>query len=160
MINRYKYGLSIEFVLMIVTWSGLPDITGQVVMVDGSFDPIHEGHIAYFAAAERLGHPVLCNISPDDWTQKKHPVLLSQQPRAFVIDAIRSIAYVHCATTSTRDVLKQLRPIAYVKGNDWLAKGGVPKDEVEICLQLGIEITYVDTVLNSSTKLIEQVRKT
>ena len=70
MINRYKYGLSIEFALMIVTWSGLPDITGQVVMVDGSFDPIHEGNVAYFAAAERLGHPVLCNIAPDDWTKK------------------------------------------------------------------------------------------
>ena len=39
---------------MIVTWSGLPDITGQVVMVDGSFVPIHEGHIEYLAVAERI----------------------------------------------------------------------------------------------------------
>lgn len=128
-------------------------------MVDGSFDPLHEGHIAYFAAAKRLGQPVLCNITRDDWTLKKHPVLLPQQSRAVVIDAIRLIDYVHCATTSTRDVLEHLRPVAYVKGTDWLQRGGVPQDEVAVCEQLGIKIEYVDTVLNSSTKLIEQVRK-
>jgi bifunctional ADP-heptose synthase (sugar kinase/adenylyltransferase) len=144
---------------MIVNWNDLPGIAGQVVLVDGSFDPLHEGHIAYFVAAERLGHPVFCNIAHDDWTKKKHPILLPQESRAVVIDAIRSIAYVHCATTSTRDVLEQLRPIAYIKGTDWLQRGGVPEDEVEVCQKLGIKIQYVDTVLNSSSKLIEQVRK-
>ena len=144
---------------MIISWSGLPSLAGQVVMVDGSFDPLHEGHIAYFVAAKRLGQLILCNITRDDWTIKKHPVLLPQQSRAVVIDAIRFIDYVHCATTSTRDVLEQLRPVAYVKGTDWLQRGGVPQDEVEVCEQLSIKIEYVDTVLNSSTKLIEQVRK-
>ena len=128
-------------------------------MVDGSFDPLHEGHIAYFVAAKRLGQLILCNITRDDWTIKKHPVLLPQQSRAVVIDAIRFIDYVHCATTSTRDVLEQLRPVAYVKGTDWLQRGGVPQDEVAVCEQLGIKIEFVDTVLNSSTKLIEQIRK-
>jgi hypothetical protein len=55
--------------------------------------------------------------------------------------------------------LEQLRPIAYIKGTDWLQRGGVPQDEVEVCQKLGIKIQYVDTVLNSSSKLIEQVRK-
>ena len=143
---------------MIVTWSELPALANQVIMVDGSFDPLHEGHIAYFAAAERLGKPVLCNITPDSWTAQKHPVLLSQNNRAAVIDAIRFVSYVHCSSRTTRDVIKHLRPVAYVKGADWLNRGGIPDEEKKLCDTLGVEVKYVDTVLNSSTRLIDRVR--
>jgi D-beta-D-heptose 7-phosphate kinase/D-beta-D-heptose 1-phosphate adenosyltransferase len=143
---------------MIVAWSDLPQLAGKVVMVDGSFDPLHEGHIAYFDAAAQLGRPVLCNITSDERTSLKHPVLLPQESRARVIDAVRFVSYVHSARGSTRDVLEQLRPHIYVKGNDWLARGGVPSEEVEVCARLSIEVKYVDTVLNSSTWLIERMR--
>jgi len=144
---------------MIVEWHDLPTLSGQVVMVDGSFDPLHEGHVAYFEAAAKIGKPVLCNITSDERTSCKHPVLLAQASRAKVIDAIRFITYVHSAVGSTRDVLAQLRPHAYVKGSDWLSKGGVPTEENSLCAQLGIEVRYVNTVLNSSTRLIEGLRK-
>jgi cytidyltransferase-like protein len=143
---------------MIVTWGELPALANQVVMVDGSFDPLHEGHVAYFAAAKRLGKPVLCNIAPDSWTAQKHPVLLSQDNRAAVIDAIRFVSYVHCSSRTTRDVIKHLRPVAYVKGADWLNRGGIPDEEKKLCDTLGVEVKYVDTVLNSSTRLIDRVR--
>jgi phosphopantetheine adenylyltransferase len=55
---------------MLDAWKGLPNLVGEAVLVDGSFDPLHEGHIAYFVATERLGHPVFCNIAHDDWTKK------------------------------------------------------------------------------------------
>jgi len=143
---------------MIVAWDDLPGLSGRVVMVDGSFDPLHEGHIAYFEAAVKLGKPVLCNITHDDWTSRKHPVLLPQTSRAVVIDSIRHVSYVHCANTTTMDVIDQLCPFAYVKGADWLARGGVPEEERALCERLGVKVEYVDTVLNSSSKLIEQLR--
>ena len=143
---------------MIVASRDLPSLAGQVVMVDGSFDPLHEGHVAYFEAAAAIGRPVLCNITPDDRTSRKHPVLLPQASRAKVIEAIRFVTYVHLAVGSTRDVLAQLRPLAYVKGSDWMRKGGVPSEESDLCTQLGIEVRYVDTVLNSSTLLVERLR--
>jgi len=143
---------------MIVAWNDLPNLAGRVVMVDGSFDPLHEGHIAYFAAAEQLGKPVLCNITHDNWTSRKHPVLLPQNGRAIVIDAIRHVSYVHCAKGPTKEVIEQLHPFAYVKGSDWLQRGGVPEEERSLCERLGIRVEYVDTLLNSSSKLIEQLR--
>jgi cytidyltransferase-like protein len=143
---------------MIVAWDDLPNLAGKVAMVDGSFDPLHEGHIAYFSAAAELGWPLLCNIANDSWTIKKHPVLLGQQSRAVVIDAIRHVSYVHCAEVTTCEVLQKVRPVAYVKGNDWLTRGGVPQEEVDVCQRLRIEIRYVDTVLNSSSRLINQLR--
>ena len=143
---------------MIVAWSELPSLAGKVAMVDGSFDPLHDGHIAYFEATASFGLPVLCNITNDEWTSQKHRILLPQPLRARVIDAIRHVSYVHCATGSTKSVLEQLRPHTYVKGADWKNRGGIPATEAEVCDRLQIRVIYVDTVLNSSSRLIEQLK--
>ncbi len=139
---------------MILETSQLSDYVGQVAMVDGSFDPIHDGHIAYFQRAAEFGIPVLCNVASDSWTVTKHQVLLSQVQRGVVLDAIRYISFVHLSSTSTLEVLKILKPRLYIKGNDWVARGGVPKEEQDACNSLNIEVKYLDTVLNSSTRLL------
>jgi bifunctional ADP-heptose synthase (sugar kinase/adenylyltransferase) len=124
-------------------------------MVDGSFDPIHEGHVAYFESAAVLGLPVLCNIAPDSWTSTKHAVLLSQQQRSGVIDAFRAISYVHASHLPTKEVLQALKPAIYAKGSDWKDRGGIPEAEQQVCDALGIEVVYLDTVLNSSSALLK-----
>jgi len=139
---------------MILETSQLSDYVGQVAMVDGSFDPIHDGHIAYFQRAAEFGIPVLCNVASDSWTVTKHQVLLSQMQRGVVLDAIRFISFVHLSSTSTLEVLKILKPRLYIKGNDWIARGGVPKEEQDACNSFNIEVKYLDTVLNSSTQLL------
>lgn len=140
---------------MIVPTGQLDDLRKAVVLVDGGFDPLHAGHIAYFEAASKLGVPVLCNVSSDDWVARKHPVVLPQADRAVVVDAIRWISYVHLSTTTTADVLQRLRPRYYVKGTDW--EGRLPGDEQAICASLGIEIRFVDTVTHSSSELVERM---
>jgi len=139
---------------MIIETAQLSDYGGQVAMVDGSFDPMHDGHIAYFRGAAEFGIPVLCNVASDSWTVTKHQVLLSQAQRGVVIDAIRYISFVHLSSISTLEVLKLLKPRLYIKGNDWIARGGVPKEEQDACNSLNIEVKYLDTVLNSSTQLL------
>ena len=144
---------------MIIGWEELPNFAGKVTMVDGSFDPLHEGHIAYFSAAADLGKPVLCNVANDAWTSRKHAVLLPQSTRAAVIDAVRFISYVHCSDRPTVDVLRQLRPYMYIKGADWRNRGGVPPEERELCEALAIQVTYVETVLNSSSRILSRFRE-
>ena len=141
---------------MIISTSELSSLAGQVTMVDGSFDPLHEGHVAYFKAASKLGIPVLCNIAADAWTSSKHPVLLSQSQRAQVIDAVRYVDYVHLSNTTTLDVLTLLKPKIYAKGKDWLERGGIPVAERMACEKNHIEVQYLDTVLNSSSQLLRQ----
>ena len=141
---------------MIVTTDHLHNYVGKLAMVDGSFDPLHDGHIEYFRAAAAVGHPLLCNIASDKWTSSKHRVLLSQQQRGVVIDAIKYVSFVHLSATTTLNVLELLQPKVYIKGSDWVARGGVPSDEKEICQKLGIEIMYLDTVTNSSSRLLAE----
>jgi bifunctional ADP-heptose synthase (sugar kinase/adenylyltransferase) len=140
---------------VIVATDSLHALPERVVMVDGSFDPIHEGHVAYFESAAVLGLPVLCNIAPDSWTSTKHAVLLSQQQRSVVIDAFRAISYVHASHLSTKEVLQALKPAIYAKGSDWKDRGGIPEAEQHVCDALGIEVVYLDTVLNSSSALLK-----
>lgn len=139
---------------MIVATADLAPYRRAVTMVDGGFDPLHAGHVAYFEAAAGLGLPVLCNVSGDDWVARKHRPLLPQAERAAVIDAIRFVDLVHLSSGSTVDVLAALEPRYYAKGADW--QGRLPAEEAALCAARGIEIVYLDTVLDSSTAILER----
>ena len=139
---------------MIVETSELERHRGRVAMVDGGFDPLHAGHIAYFRAAAELDVPVLCNVSSDEWVSRKHPPLLPHRDRAEVIDAIRYIAYTHPSQVPTVEVLRLLEPRYYAKGEDW--RGRLPKEELDACEEHGIELVYLDTVTHSSTEILRR----
>lgn len=123
-------------------------------MVDGGFDPLHAGHIAYFKAAATLGVPVLCCVASDRYISTKHKPLLPQDARACVIDAVRYIDYVCINESTTAEVLRQLQPRYYVKGKDWESR--LPEAEMAICAECGIEIRYMDTVLDSSSRRLKE----
>jgi cytidyltransferase-like protein len=139
---------------MIVTFDRLPEFRGAVSMVDGAFDPLHAGHVEYFRAAAALGLPLLCNVSSDWYVRTKHAPLLPDWQRAAVIDALRDITYTHLSQYDTETVLEQLQPANYVKGKDW--EGRLPPRQIEICGRLGIQICFLDTVRDSSSRLLRQ----
>ena len=140
---------------MILTFDELPAYRGTVAMVDGAFDPLHRGHIEYFrVASQQLDVPLLCNVASDGYVRTKHPPLLPEDQRAAVVDAIRYISYTHVNQFDTETILKQLRPKYYVKGRDW--DGRLPPEQVRICADYGIGVVYLDTVLDSSSRILEQ----
>ena len=140
---------------MIVGFDELKQYRGTVAMVDGAFDPMHRGHVEYFrAAGEQLGLPLLCNVASDRYVSTKHPPLVPEDQRAAVVDAIRYITYTHINRFDTETILRELQPRYYVKGRDW--EGRLPPDQVAICRECGIEVVYLDTVVDSSSRLLKQ----
>ena len=139
---------------MIVTFEQLKEHRKQVAMVDGAFDPLHRGHIEYFrAAAEQLDVPLLCNVASDRYVRTKHPPFLPEDQRAAIVDAIRYISYTHINQFDTETILSELQPKYYVKGKDW--DGRLPLEQVRICAQHGIEVVYLDTVIDSSSRILK-----
>ena len=139
---------------MMLSFDQLPAYRGAVAMVDGAFDPLHRGHIEYFrAAAERLDVPLLCNVASDAYVRTKHPPLLPEEQRAAIVDAIRYISFTHINRFDTETILRHLRPRYYVKGKDW--EGRLPAEQVRICAEHGIAVVYLDTVLDSSSRILE-----
>ena len=144
---------------MILSFEQLPAHASTVAMVDGAFDPLHAGHIAYFVAAAALDVPLLCNVASDAYVATKHPPLLSEEHRAEVVDAIRYISFTHINHHDTETILEQLRPRYYIKGVDW--QNRLPPRQIEICGHFGIEIVYLDTVRDSSSRILQKfVKKT
>lgn len=142
---------------MIVGAADLDGLRGTVTMVDGGFDPLHPGHIAYFSAAAALGLPLLCSVAPDAWVARKHEPLLDQAERCEVIDAIRQIAYTFPSNSSTEDVLRALRPRFYAKGADW--RDRLPAGEIAACAEHEVEIIFLDTVLASSSEILQRFKE-
>ena len=139
---------------MIIRFEQLKEYRKQVAMVDGAFDPLHRGHIEYFrAAAGQLDVPLLCNVASDRYVRTKHVPLLAEDDRAVVVDAIRFISYTHINQVDTETILRELQPKYYVKGKDW--DGRLPSDQVRICAEYGIEIVYLDTVIDSSSRILK-----
>ena len=124
-------------------------------MVDGAFDPLHRGHIEYFrAAASAVDVPLLCNVASDRYVMTKHRPLLAEDQRAAIIDAIRYVSYTHIYQIDTETVLRQLRPRYYVKGADW--RDRLPSEQLTICAEHNIEIVYLDTILDSSSRILKE----
>lgn len=123
-------------------------------MVDGGFDPLHAGHVAYFKAAAELGAPVLCNIASDQYVAGKHAPFLPEAQRLQIVESIGTIDHVHLNEHDTETILRELQPKYYVKGKDW--EGRLPQEQVEICAEFGIEVVYLDTVLDSSTRILDE----
>lgn len=138
---------------MILDFDQLADHRHQFAMVDGGFDPLHAGHVAYFRAAAELGVPVLCNVACDRYVADKHRPLLPEGHRVQIVHALEMIDHVHLNEHDTETILGQLQPKYYVKGKDW--DGRLPEEQVRICAEHGIEIVYLDTVTDSSTRLLE-----
>ena len=139
---------------MIVSFEQLKGYRKKVAMVDGAFDPLHRGHIEYFrAAAEQLDVPLLCNVASDRYVRSKHPPLLPEDQRAAVVDAIRYISYTYVNQFDTETILRELQPKYYVKGKDW--EGRLPPDQVRICAEHGIGVVYLDTVIDSSSRILK-----
>jgi cytidyltransferase-like protein len=143
---------------VILAFEQLKEYRKKVAMVDGAFDPLHRGHIEYFrAAAEQLDAPLLCNVASDRYVSTKHPPLLPEDQRAAIVDAIRFISYTHVNQFDTETILRELQPKYYVKGKDW--EGRLPPEQVRICHDHGIEVVYLDTVYDSSTRILNEVIK-
>jgi D-glycero-beta-D-manno-heptose 1-phosphate adenylyltransferase len=140
---------------VILEFDQLRQYRQQVAMVDGAFDPLHRGHIEYFrAAATAVSVPLLCNVASDRYVSGKHPPLLPEDQRAAIVDAIRYITYTHVNRFDTETILRELRPKYYVKGKDW--EGRLPPEQERICAEHGIGVVYLDTVLDSSSRILEQ----
>jgi cytidyltransferase-like protein len=143
---------------VILAFEQLKEYRKKVAMVDGAFDPLHRGHIEYFrAAAEQLDVPLLCNVASDRYVSTKHPPLLPEDQRAAIVDAIRFISYTHINQFDTETILRELQPKYYVKGKDW--EDRLPPEQVKICREHGIDVVYLDTVFDSSTRILNDIIK-
>ena len=144
---------------MIKTLKQLQKEKKGLALVDGVFDPLHDGHIEYFRIAKKKSKnlKLVCSCSSDKITITKHPVFLKQNKRIKILESIKYIDYVILNTNTTADLLNKLKPKYYLKGIDW--KNKLPLKEVQICKLNDIKIRYIKAKKNSSSKILREYVK-
>src|SRR5688572_2973583 len=138
---------------MVVSFTDLPKCSNHI-LVDGAFDPLHAGHVAYLEAAAKLfkGKPILCSVASDEQIrQKGREPLLPQASRVAVLEALSHglVNVVHPKDRPTEFVIEKMAPRAYVKGADW--QNRLPPEQESACIRVGAEIVFVPTPKDSST---------
>lgn len=84
----------------------------RVVLVTGGFDPLHSGHIAYFAAAKKLGDVLIVGVNSDEWlVRKKGKPFMPWGERALIVSQLKmvdGIRHFDDSDGSARDAIRKV----------------------------------------------------
>ena len=112
----------------------------KIVLVTGGFDPLHSGHLAYFAEAKKLGDKLIIGLNSDAWlTRKKGRPFMSLQERKAVVSNLKDVDTVvtyNDDDNSSKDAILRVRAqypmaeIIFANGGD-RSDSNIPEMDVE-----------------------------
>jgi D-beta-D-heptose 7-phosphate kinase/D-beta-D-heptose 1-phosphate adenosyltransferase len=127
------------------------------VMVNGTFDVLHPGHIALLNTARSYGDHLVVAIDTDRRVKElkgdKRPIN-NQNDRRIMLSNLKAVDIVELFD-STEELIKLMQrytPDIYVKGSDW------KQDTKSTAHQYCKEVIYYDRIEEySSTRIIQSI---
>jgi D-beta-D-heptose 7-phosphate kinase/D-beta-D-heptose 1-phosphate adenosyltransferase len=126
------------------------------VMVNGTFDIVHKGHIEMLNYARSLGDSLLVAIDTDrrvkELKGESRPIN-NQKDRQFLLENLKCVNWVWTFdnTEELIRIMKLYGPDIYVKGSDWKHDKGSTAEKY--CKQ----VIYYDRTEHSTTKIIQDI---
>ena len=127
------------------------------VMVNGTFDVLHPGHIALLNTARSYGDYLVVAIDTDRRVKElkgdKRPIN-NQNDRRIMLSALKAVDIVDFfdSTEELIKLMERYKPDVYVKGSDW------KHDTKSTAHQYCKEVIYYDRIEEySSTRIIESI---
>ncbi len=132
----------------------------RVVLTNGCFDLLHEGHVVFLSQARALGDVLVVGVNDDASVRRLkgtgRPVV-ELAGRVRVLSALSCVDQVVAFGTDTAaELIARLRPDAYVKGGDYTLD---TLPEAPVLSELGVRVHFLDHVPErSSTRIIERIQ--
>lgn len=132
-----------------------------VVLANGSFDPLHVGHVRYLEDARTHGDFLVVALNNDDSTRRlkgsDRPVV-PELDRAALLAALSCVdAVLLFGTDNVEEILAALRPAVHAKGTDYTE---VTVPEAEAARRLGIRTVITgDAKSHASREIVARVRR-
>ena len=125
------------------------------IIVNGTFDLLHVGHVALLEYARSLGDHVLVCIDSDSRVKQlkgESRPINTQADRAKMLSALRCVNMVQVFDTEEQliEQIKLYQPDIMVKGSDYKGKLIVGES---LCKQ----VIYYDRTKHSTTKTIQHI---
>lgn len=127
------------------------------VMVNGTFDIVHRGHIELLNYAKSLGNQLLVAIDTDRRVKElkgsSRPVN-NQEDRKHLLYNLKAVDIVMLFDSQAEliDIIKEYQPDIYVKGSDW------KHDKQSTAHQYCNKVIYYDRIEPySTTKTIQDI---
>ena len=134
----------------------------KLVLTNGCFDLLHNGHIRYLQQARDCGDALIVAVNSDDSVRElKGPErpLNSETDRAEVLAALRCVDHVTIFEGKrVTDVIRHLSPAVYAKGGDYTMET-LDSEERSALKEVGAEIRLFSLVPGrSTTRLLERAK--
>ena len=127
------------------------------IMVNGTFDILHRGHIELLNYAKSLGNQLLVAIDTDRRVKElkgnSRPIN-NQDDRKLFLYNLKAVDLVMLFDTKEEliNIMKEYKPNIYVKGSDW------KKDRPSTAEQYCEKVIYYDRVGDySTTNIIQRI---
>ena len=126
------------------------------VVVNGTFDILHRGHLEMLHYAKNQGDYLLVCIDSDERVRElkgsTRPIN-NQTDRMFMLNSLKCVDYVKIFNTREElvELIKLYKPDIMVKGSDWKGKSVVAQEHVN-------QVIFYDRIEPySTTKTIEDI---
>ena len=110
------------------------------VLVCGTFDLLHSGHIALFKEAAKMGE-VIVIVNTDDFPMrfKGKQTIMNLKERMETISAIKyvSVVDVNIGSEDMKPIIEKYNPDIILRGSDW-------SDDNAYLRQLGVTMDYIN----------------
>jgi rfaE bifunctional protein nucleotidyltransferase chain/domain len=156
-------------------------VSERVVLCHGVWDVLHAGHVSHLEAARALGDRLIVSVTPDRHVQAQKGL---DRPYNTIEDRMRVLRALRCVDGVVAldsecgcRAIETVRPAVYVKGREYcsaLADAEAIVGTAELMFhdpnvphiywdkvsaeRVGCEFVFSDSMLGSSTRLIQAMR--